>query len=206
MSSKLLVAGLLASSMMAAPAMAAVDIAGTFDVNAYTGTNNGLTIDITNNNGIPLFTLGNTPESFTLFTISTPESDVKWGEDTQQKNISVSFNFTDPSDATGAPITGTTNGVNILGIFQYGNLSWNGPQIFDFGNGGQFEVTLSDATFNGGIGGLWTGSADVSGTFRLLNDSTPAVPEPATWAMMIGGFGLIGAAMRRRQKISVTYA
>jgi hypothetical protein len=26
-----------------------------------------------------------------------------------------------------------------------------------------------------------------------------AVPEPATWAMMIGGFGLIGTAMRRRR-------
>jgi hypothetical protein len=25
-----------------------------------------------------------------------------------------------------------------------------------------------------------------------------AVPEPATWAMMIGGFGLVGGAMRRR--------
>jgi hypothetical protein len=27
---------------------------------------------------------------------------------------------------------------------------------------------------------------------------TAAVPEPATWAMMIAGFGLIGASMRRR--------
>jgi hypothetical protein len=27
-----------------------------------------------------------------------------------------------------------------------------------------------------------------------------AVPEPATWAMMIGGFGLIGAAARRRRR------
>jgi hypothetical protein len=27
-----------------------------------------------------------------------------------------------------------------------------------------------------------------------------AVPEPATWAMMLGGFGLIGAAMRRRNE------
>ena len=26
-----------------------------------------------------------------------------------------------------------------------------------------------------------------------------AVPEPATWAMMVGGFGLIGAALRRRR-------
>jgi hypothetical protein len=25
------------------------------------------------------------------------------------------------------------------------------------------------------------------------------VPEPASWAMMIGGFGLIGGAMRRRR-------
>ena len=26
-----------------------------------------------------------------------------------------------------------------------------------------------------------------------------AVPEPATWAMMISGFGLVGTALRRRQ-------
>lgn len=28
----------------------------------------------------------------------------------------------------------------------------------------------------------------------------PAVPEPATWAMMLGGFGLLGAASRRRAR------
>jgi len=28
--------------------------------------------------------------------------------------------------------------------------------------------------------------------------STAAVPEPASWAMMVGGFGLVGGAMRRR--------
>ncbi len=28
-----------------------------------------------------------------------------------------------------------------------------------------------------------------------------AVPEPATWAMMIGGFALAGAAMRRRNTV-----
>jgi hypothetical protein len=25
-----------------------------------------------------------------------------------------------------------------------------------------------------------------------------AIPEPATWAMMIGGLGLVGASLRRR--------
>jgi hypothetical protein len=31
------------------------------------------------------------------------------------------------------------------------------------------------------------------------NPPLPAIPEPATWAMLIAGFGLVGAAMRRRQ-------
>lgn len=33
----------------------------------------------------------------------------------------------------------------------------------------------------------------------------PTVPEPATWALMIGGFALAGAALRRR-KMSVVFA
>ena len=33
-----------------------------------------------------------------------------------------------------------------------------------------------------------------------------AVPEPATWAMMIAGFGFVGAASRRRRSTNVTYA
>jgi PEP-CTERM motif len=32
------------------------------------------------------------------------------------------------------------------------------------------------------------------------------VPEPASWALMIAGFGLVGAAMRRRAAVQVTYA
>ncbi len=35
--------------------------------------------------------------------------------------------------------------------------------------------------------------------FGTLAAATPAVPEPATWAMMIAGFGLVGGAMRRRR-------
>jgi PEP-CTERM motif len=33
-----------------------------------------------------------------------------------------------------------------------------------------------------------------------------AIPEPSAWAMMIAGFGLVGAAARRRARTSVTYA
>lgn len=33
----------------------------------------------------------------------------------------------------------------------------------------------------------------------IFNASTSAVPEPSSWAMMIGGLGMIGAAMRRQR-------
>jgi hypothetical protein len=35
--------------------------------------------------------------------------------------------------------------------------------------------------------------------FTATVESTGAVPEPASWAMLIAGFGLTGAAMRRRR-------
>lgn len=42
--------------------------------------------------------------------------------------------------------------------------------------------------------------------FRI--DNAPAVPEPATWMMMLVGFGALGAAMRRRTsrtRVSVSF-
>jgi len=40
-----------------------------------------------------------------------------------------------------------------------------------------------------------------SGTFAAAN----AVPEPASWAMMLGGFGLVGGALRSRRKTVVAF-
>jgi hypothetical protein len=39
----------------------------------------------------------------------------------------------------------------------------------------------------------------------VLSDRVAAVPEPASWAMMIVGFGAIGAAARRRQRVAVRF-
>jgi hypothetical protein len=41
--------------------------------------------------------------------------------------------------------------------------------------------------------------------FETFAETPAAVPEPATWAMMIAGFGLVGGAMRRRN-VKVSYA
>jgi hypothetical protein len=42
--------------------------------------------------------------------------------------------------------------------------------------------------------------------FTLAGGGNGGVPEPATWAMMLIGFGIVGVSMRRRQKVKVTYA
>lgn len=43
--------------------------------------------------------------------------------------------------------------------------------------------------------------------FENLEFTTAAgVPEAATWAMMLAGFGMIGFAMRRRQNVTVSFA
>jgi len=53
-----------------------------------------------------------------------------------------------------------------------------------------------DATFDTDRGSVTITSA-VNGTFAA--SVAGAVPEPATWAMMIGGFGMVGGAVRRRR-------
>jgi hypothetical protein len=52
-------------------------------------------------------------------------------------------------------------------------------------------------------GATFTSSAN---SFEFDNIATGAVPEPATWAMMIGGLGLVGGFARRRARITVAYA
>jgi hypothetical protein len=52
-------------------------------------------------------------------------------------------------------------------------------------------------------GGFWGSSASASSgaTIKITSLSeSPAVPEPATWSLMIAGFGIAGAAARRRRQ------
>ena len=49
-------------------------------------------------------------------------------------------------------------------------------------------------------------SAAQNATMTLRLDSAAAVPEPAAWAMMIVGLGLMGTALRRRGTMKATFA
>ena len=53
--------------------------------------------------------------------------------------------------------------------------------------------------------GFASGDTNASGP-ALDNVSISAVPETATWAMMILGFGVVGGAVRRRRSTALATA
>jgi hypothetical protein len=70
------------------------------------------------------------------------------------------------------------------------NFLWKTGSFTFVGTGNNETITLA-ATVPGN-GGVFFDNVSVSGA---------AVPEPATWALMIGGFGMAGATLRRRRAI-----
>jgi hypothetical protein len=79
------------------------------------------------------------------------------------------------------------------------------------------NVDVTDPSSYGGGKGFFSSTPHpnagtpfaISGRLNLVFSATfsdSSVPEPATWAMFIRGFGLIGAALRRRQCVSVSFA
>lgn len=67
---------------------------------------------------------------------------------------------------------------------------------------GVFAFSISDAVNGNGITGTtyWAAFNDIA------TSGGSAAPEPASWAMMLGGFGLVGGAMRSRRKVAVRFA
>jgi CHRD domain/PEP-CTERM motif len=107
----------------------------------------------------------------------------------------------------------------------------NGPVAIDFGPSGvatgslirTYDLTLL-ATYTSGFVSANGGTATSARTAFLngllsgrtyynvhsarypggeIRGQLAAVPEPATWGMMIAGFGIIGGAMRLRQRVGV---
>lgn len=128
-----------------------------------------------------LFDLGAGLLSFTLTTAFT-------GADGSPQDIDfnlVQINAQGPGGVTNVPLAPGTDE-----FYSIRNLSVAA---------GQYALSL-------GGSGASNLNASYSGT---LNFSAAAVPEPATWALMMAGFGMVGFAMRRRKSkvaTSVSYA
>ena len=177
----LTVAGLLASVAMAAPASAAT-ITYTY-TSVFTGTNNGNPFTIgatftgvgdTNNTT----TIGGVPgirlSSFTAladgpYTISTP---FIFGFNTAQGIVGFGVTGANAFTFESAALIGYNGVSNIAAVTT------------------PFVTNASFATDRGNI--VLTGQT--AGVFSAV----VSVPEPASWAMMIGGVGLVGGALRRR--------
>jgi hypothetical protein len=69
------------------------------------------------------------------------------------------------------------------------------------GNTPLYSLSLTD----GSTTAIGTGTG-ISGAMALTYEGVAGgVPEPASWAMMVGGFGLVGGAMRSRRKAAVSF-
>lgn len=94
---------------------------------------------------------------------------------------------------------GTTNGIfsaaslNILAP-NLGFTQFSGPTIF----GG----TTALPTFAPGVFRLNNPFFGGPATLTISQIASGAVPEPASWTMLIAGFGLVGATMRRRKRLT----
>ena len=126
----------------------------------------------------------------------------------------------DRSGFTGLAITGisgTINGTAISGLFDApGNPTYyyltSGPTFLD-GSGVSFNTGAAQniAFFHQDGVASDTYRVNGNGTISAFGPATSspaalvgAVPEPATWAMMLVGFGATGFAMRRRKSKDTT--
>jgi hypothetical protein len=113
----------------------------------------------------------------------------------------ISYNNVTGSYA-GAPGTATIGfGTSIYAQLNVGNAALGFTQ---FGGPDLFTIVGTKPVFNIGTFAL---TSIVSGASTLrISAVAAAVPEPATWAMMLVGFGMIAAGLRyRRRSTSVSF-
>ena len=185
-----------ASIAIASPASAAVLIA------------DGITYNLTLNS----ITNGNKTGNFTLAI-----SGINTVSDTEGGRTGINaFAFNDP--AVGTAVSGIssgftfqTGGLNATGcdgsgnFYCFKNTSASFPSPLPSSLSLFFNVTSDTAGSWANWGTTdfkidWVGSQNNYDLVSLAIPLNTAVPEPATWALMLLGFGGIGMAMRRRRK------
>ena len=109
---------------------------------------------------------------------------------------------------------GSLDSYNLLTVNYNGGSSAQfipGVSFPNLANGDQFLPNTNGLFIVAGSAGEIFDSINLtsrSNSFEIDNLAVvqSGVPEPSVWALMIAGFGLVGAAMRRKVKASIAYA
>lgn len=119
------------------------------------------------------------------------------------------FTFTLPTTGLGSgTVTTSINSFGSIGDLDFTSVLINGTEAtitrsaqglneVAFANGVPIYANQKNTLT---VNGFSRGNGSYGGQ---LSFTPGAVPEPATWAMMIMGFGLVGSAMRRRRQTVV---
>lgn len=162
------------------------------------------------------FLIASVPASAAMYTFSFTPSQALFGT---PYSGSGTFTTSDTAMTVGGQtaftITGVSGIINNSAVTNpvggaYGNYFTTGGYFLD---GSGVNISLANGTtlnfFNQSSNNLYRINNTNSFVTFYVNASSSAapaaVPEPASWAMMLAGFGAVGAAMRRRQQISATF-
>ena len=99
----------------------------------------------------------------------------------------------------GSSFTASTNVMNLAG--GPGSLTFFADNIVGGGGGEWSSGSIAALRVYDGV----LGAAEIA-ELNKIPFVAGAVPEPATWAMMIAGFGLVGGAIRRNRRIEPALA
>ncbi|MCB2115723.1 MAG: VPLPA-CTERM sorting domain-containing protein [Rhodobacteraceae bacterium] len=182
----------------AAISAAAVTFNGNYSLSGNAYSEPGLVIQTSATTGAFSFNLNSGQSTtFDLFSIWTNENRVN-GNNTRVRTLLADFMLS--SFGASGTASGTTTGVNVAGIAQYGSLSWAAPLTLTLNNGGTLTIALSNETFNLGLlrlssGINWAATVQATATYRAPS----AVPLPAS-GLLLAAAVATAAGMRRRRR------
>ena len=210
MGKKLIVAGLLSASALVASAASAQTTTLTFDPLVGTiygsGILGALPANVTGNGQFVAYTVG----GFEV-RLNTPNTtDTGFGAHIGDAGASQTFNWHDGGDnSSPASVTLSRVGGGLFNLVSFG-YSTNGLVV----TAGAFPAINLAAGSGTSSGFSNVSSVNFFGINNTALDDvvvsaaavSGAVPEPATWGLMLVGFGAVGYAMRRNRKVSVNFA
>ncbi|WP_404714054.1 FxDxF family PEP-CTERM protein [Sphingomonas sp. MMS24-J13] len=134
-------------------------------------------------------------------------------------NVNGTFNnswtFNVPADGVISSLVGSANVTGSSGL-TFTSVSLNGVDLNFMPALPNQSFSFTDLPVNAGLQTLLisgSGKGSYSGTvafapFNAGGNPQSAVPEPASWALMLGGFGMVGGALRttRRRNVAIKFA